>query len=100
MAGDFCLGIFFSLLLPAWGCASVRRCRGAHQHRAPRLRFENPWAAATGNSVAAAAPPADHALHCVEADVADRLGRFDSVDGGVCIWRAWSISSGARGIEP
>src|ERR1019366_10451056 len=69
MAGDLCLDIFFSFLLQARRCAAVRRCRGAYQHRAPRLRLENSGAVAVGDGVAAPAAPADHALHRVEADV-------------------------------
>src|SRR5580693_32109 len=93
MAGDFRLGIFFSLLLPARRCAALRRRRCTYQHRTPYLRLEDSRSPATGNGVAAAAPPADHAVHCVEANVANRLRRLDSVDGGICVWCPGNISS-------
>src|ERR1700728_2746969 len=100
MAGDLRLGVFFSLLLPARRGAALRRCRSAHQHRPPRLRFENSRAAATRHRVASAAALADDSIHRVEAHVADWCRRLDSLDGGIRPRRTGNLPAGAKNLKP
>src|ERR1700677_2324201 len=100
VARDLHLGIFLSFLLSRRKGAALRRYRGSHQHRAPGFRFKNSRSSAIRNGVAAAAAFADLAVHRVEADVAKRLRRLNSIDGGVCTRRARNIPAGTHSAWP
>ena len=63
MARDLRFACFpFSVLLPAWRCLPLRRRHRAHQHRTPRLRFEDSRPFAVGNGVASSAASADDSV--------------------------------------
>ena len=87
---------FLSVLSPARRNPALRRRGGAHQHCAPRFRFPHSGPAATGDGLAAAAPPADDSVSAFQLDVEDGSRRIDSVDGRLRLWRGRDFPAGAR----